>query len=86
MTRVTVSPGGQIEIPPDVREELHIEPGTELVIDVRGQSVVMRRADSGTPDWRTMEGMIPDGPSLTKALEEEHEAELALEDERIHRS
>jgi hypothetical protein len=32
------------------------------------------------PDWRSMEGMLGDGPSLTEALVEDHAAEL--EDER----
>ncbi len=35
------------------------------------------------PDWRTMQGMVRTGPSLTKALEEEHAAELAREDSRL---
>jgi hypothetical protein len=38
---------------------------------------------SGLPDWRTMRGMIRAGPSLTKALEQEHREELAREDERL---
>ena len=37
------------------------------------------------PDWRTMGGMIKTGPSLTKALEQEHREELAREDERLRR-
>ncbi len=35
------------------------------------------------PDWRAMQGMVRSGPSLTKALEEEHAAELAREESRL---
>jgi AbrB family looped-hinge helix DNA binding protein len=84
MTKATVSSKGQIAIPKAVRERLNLKPGTELEIDVQGQTLVMKRVVSKFPDWRTMRGMIKDGPSLTKALEEERAAEQAHYDARIN--
>jgi len=79
-----VSSKGQIAIPKAVRERLNLKPGTELEIDVQGQTLVMKRVVSKFPNWRTMRGMIKDGPSLTKALEEERAAEQAHYDARIN--
>ncbi len=84
MTKATVSSKGQIAIPKAVRERLNLKPGTELEIDVQGQTLVMKRVVSKFPDWRTMRGMIKDGPSLTKALEEERAAEQAHYNARIN--
>jgi antitoxin component of MazEF toxin-antitoxin module len=56
---------------------LNLKPGTELVIDVQGESLVMRRVARDLPDWRTMRGLAKGGESLTKALEEERAAENA---------
>jgi AbrB family looped-hinge helix DNA binding protein len=84
MTKATVSSKGQIAIPKAVRERLNLKPGTELEIDVQGQTLVMKRVVSKFPNWRTMRGMIKDGPSLTKALEEERAAEQAHYDARIN--
>jgi hypothetical protein len=50
---------------------------------VQGEQVVMKRLVSGFPDWRSMQGMVRTGPSLTQALEEEHAAELARDDARL---
>ena len=85
MTKATVSSKGQIAIPKSVRERLRLKPGTKVAIDVRGETLVMKRIASGFPDWRTMEGMISSGPSLTKALEAEHREELEREDSRLKR-
>ncbi len=76
MVKVTVSSKGQIAIPKAVREELNLKPGTQVSIDVQGQSIVMRRVVAEYPDWRTMRGMVRGGPSLTKALEEDRAWEL----------
>jgi len=83
MTKATVSSKGQIAIPKAVRERLNLKAGTEVEIDVQGQTLIMKRVVSKFPDWRTMEGMVKDGPSLTKALEEERAAEQAHYDARI---
>jgi AbrB family looped-hinge helix DNA binding protein len=83
MIKATVSSKGQIAIPKAVRERLNLKPGTEIQIDVKGETLIMKRVVSKFPDWRTMEGMVKRGPSLTKALEQERAAEVAYYDARI---
>lgn len=83
MTKATVSSKGQIVIPKAVRERLNLKAGTEVQIDVKGETLIMKRVVSKFGDWRSMEGMVKDGPSLTKALEEERAAEVAYYDARI---
>ena len=85
MIKATISSKGQIAIPKAVRERLNLKAGTEVRIDVQGESLVMKRLVSGFPDWRTMEGMARGGESLTKALMEERAAERAHDDARVPR-
>jgi AbrB family looped-hinge helix DNA binding protein len=84
MTKATVSSKGQIAIPKAVRERLNLKAGTEVEIDVQGESLVMKRVVSKFPHWRTMEGMAKGGGSLTKALEEDRAAENAHYEARIN--
>jgi antitoxin PrlF len=82
MTKATISTKGQIVIPKPVRDRLNLKPGTEIVIDIQGEALVMRRAVRNFPDWRTMRGMARGGASLTKALLEERAAEKAHDNAR----
>jgi len=82
MTKATISSRGQIAIPKAVRERLHLTAGTEVLIDVQGDALVMKRIHY--PDWRTMRGMAKGGGSLTAALIEERAAELAHDNARIN--
>jgi AbrB family looped-hinge helix DNA binding protein len=86
MTKATISSKGQIAIPKAVRQRLNLKTGTEVSIDVQGEALVMRRLVRNYPDWRTMQGMVRGGESLTQALEEEHRAELARDDARLQGS
>jgi AbrB family looped-hinge helix DNA binding protein len=83
MTKATVSSKGQIAIPKAVRDRLNLKAGTEISIDVQGEALVMKRLVRNFPDWRTMQGMVKTGESLTKALEAEHRAELDRDDARL---
>ena len=83
MTKATISTKGQIVIPKPVRDRLNLKAGTEVVLDVQGEALVMKRAVRDFPDWRTMRGMARGGPSLTKALLEERAAEKAHDDARV---
>lgn len=83
MTIATISSKGQIAIPKAVRERLNLKAGTELMIDVQGEALVMKRVVREFPDWRTMQGMAKAGGSLTKALEEDRAAENAHYEARI---
>ena len=80
MTKATISSKGQIAIPKAVRQRLNLKAGTEISIDVQGEALVMKRLVRNFPDWRTMQGMVREGESLTQALEAEHRAELARDD------
>jgi AbrB family looped-hinge helix DNA binding protein len=81
MTKATISSRGQIAIPKAVRERLHLKAGTEVLIDVQGDALVMKRINY--PDWRTMRGMARGGESLTEALMEERAAEVRHDNARI---
>jgi len=85
MTTATISSKGQIAIPKAVRDRLNLKAGTEVVIDVQGESLVMKRVVREYPDWRTMRGMSKGAESLTKALEEERAAENAYYESRINK-
>lgn len=83
MTKATISSKGQIAIPKAVRERLNLKAGTQVMIDVQGETLVMRRLVHDFPDWRTMRGMVKGGGSLTQAVEEERAAENAHYDARV---
>ncbi len=83
MTKTTISSEGTITIPEALREELHLEPGTELEIEVIGRKMMLKRAMSELPDWRTMEGMARGDDSLTEALMEERAADKAHDEARV---
>ena len=85
MTKATISSDGQIAIPKAIRERLNLTAGTELTIDVQGEILLLKRAVSNYPDWRTMRGMAAGGESLTKALMEERAADLAHDNARINK-
>ena len=70
MTTATVSSKGQIAIPKEVRDRLDLKAGTELVIEVQGESLVMKRVVQKYPDWRTMRGMAKGGESLGEIFKE----------------
>ncbi len=80
MIKATISSKGQIAIPKAVRDKLNLKTGTEISIDVQGEALVMKRLVPNLPDWRTMQGMVRAGESLTRALEAEHRAEIARDD------
>jgi AbrB family looped-hinge helix DNA binding protein len=83
MNKTTISSKGQIAIPKRLRERLNLKPGTQLAIDIHGESLVLKRLVSRFPDWRTMEGMARGGESLTHALMEERAADKARDEARI---
>lgn len=84
MIKATISANGQIAIPKAVRERLNLKNGTEVSIDVQGETLVVKRLVGNFPDWRTMRGMAKAGDSLTEALREERVAELAHDYARIN--
>jgi bifunctional DNA-binding transcriptional regulator/antitoxin component of YhaV-PrlF toxin-antitoxin module len=75
---------GSIAIPKALRERLNQKAGTEVMMDVLGEALVLKRVAPELPDWRTMEGMAKGEDSLTEALEEDRAAENAHYDARIN--
>jgi AbrB family looped-hinge helix DNA binding protein len=71
--RTHVSSRGQVVIPQQVRERLHLKEGTELDVEVERDHLVLRKAKTSA-DWRTWQGRFK-GVDLTKALKEERRAE-----------
>ena len=86
MITATISSKGQIAIPKAVRDRLNLKAGTEVMIDVQGESLVMKRVVREFPEWETMRGMSKGTESLTKALEEERAAENAYYESRINQN
>ncbi|BDC50183.1 hypothetical protein F183_A24990 [Bryobacterales bacterium F-183] len=70
----TVAENGDLRIPESIREQLHLEPGTTVTIQVQDRSD-LRTQVAGNESWRRLRGMGRNGPSLTLALEEERRAE-----------
>jgi antitoxin component of MazEF toxin-antitoxin module len=85
MVKTIVSSAGEITIPRDVLDQLQLVDGTQVSLEVQGESLVVRRVAEDRSDWRTMQGMVRDGPSLTKGLEEDRAWEQD-HDERIGKS
>ncbi len=72
-----VGPKGQVVIPKELRDELGIEPGDEVVFWREGDRVVVCSARHRRP----LLGRFA-GSALVEALEEERAAERAREDRR----
>ena len=82
MTKATISSKGHIAIPKAVRERLNLKAGTEVLIDVQGEALVMTRFVRNHPHWRTMRGMFH-GVNLLKDLTDDRAAEIARDRARV---
>jgi AbrB family looped-hinge helix DNA binding protein len=80
MTRRKVGPKGQVVIPKQVRDELGIEPGDEVVVESQDGEARIRRA---VPVDELL-GLLPNGPG-TAELEVEHRLELDREEGKYER-
>ncbi len=74
MERVTVSSKGQIAIPKSIREQLNLEEGTRLNLEVRGREIVL----STEPAWKKLKGAGADRDLMNaftrfRRREREHE-------------
>jgi AbrB family looped-hinge helix DNA binding protein len=83
VTKATISTKGQIAIPKAVRERLNLKAGTQVSLDVRGESLVLKRLVPEYPDWRTMRGMFKGGADLLKDLEDDRATEIARDKARV---
>ena len=79
MAVVTMSSKGQIVIPKNIRDSLHLKDGAKFNVRIRGNEIVFSR----TPDWRAIyERIQPSNVSLTEALLEERKFDRNREDDK----
>ena len=51
MTKVTVGPKGQVVIPKEIREKTGLREGSDVIVDARGDEVVIKRAAPPTESY-----------------------------------
>ena len=78
MLKVTVSSKGQVAIPKALRETLDLRAGTELLVEVQGQDLILHKTPKR--DWRRWSGRFPRSGML-QALEAEHREEILRDQE-----
>jgi antitoxin PrlF len=78
MEKVTVSSKGQIAIPKQVRDALNLTEGTKLSLEVRGQEIVLSKADA----WRQLRGAAADKADLMEEFAAFRKEEREREDSR----
>jgi bifunctional DNA-binding transcriptional regulator/antitoxin component of YhaV-PrlF toxin-antitoxin module len=78
-----VKDDGSFEATPELREVLHMQPGTRLELVEREGDEVRFRVPAGSEDlqgWRSLRGMLADSPvDLNEERRKERERELAAE-------
>ncbi|MGH9620942.1 MAG: AbrB/MazE/SpoVT family DNA-binding domain-containing protein [Bryobacteraceae bacterium] len=74
---VTLSSKGQVVIPLEVRELLHLKAGERLELELRGNSIVLKPRD-----WRQFRGMFHGGELLTRALSQERSFDREAENRK----
>jgi AbrB family looped-hinge helix DNA binding protein len=76
MEKITVSSKGQIAIPKAIRDTLNLSEGTQLIVEVRGQEIVLLKE----PAWRKLHGA--GGPDLMSEFGDFKKREREREDSR----
>lgn len=49
--KTRLSTKGQVVIPQDIRRKLRLEPGEDLVVETRGEEIVLRRSPRSWAEW-----------------------------------
>ena len=79
MTTYKVGPKGQVVVPKAIRDQLGLEPGHEVEVELDGEEIRVRRAARRAPgDFR---GVWKSSGALSR-WEEEKRREIELEDQR----
>ena len=73
MITVRVSSKGQIAIPKAIREQVGLDTGTELAIEIKGQELVIKKIPRHS--WRRWRGVLK-GSDALQEHEQEHREEL----------
>lgn len=71
---VRVSSKGQIAIPKEIRDELGLSQGSDMVVQIQGDTVVLRKAPKDS--WRKWAGRFA-GSGLTEELDASRRDEIA---------
>lgn len=74
-----VSSKGQVVIPKAIRQQAGLREGTELAIELEGESVILRKARARS--WRKWQGMLG-GTGALQELEMEHRREVRKDAQR----
>ena len=76
MEKVTISSKGQIALPKNIRDRLNLFEGTKLMLEVRGQEIVLTK----DPAWKKLQGA--GGRGLMSAFAAHKKQERLREDSR----
>jgi len=80
MKKRVVGPKGQVVIPKEIREEIGLREGDEVIVELRGDEIVIRKISPPTESYT--EYYIK---THSQKLEKEINVEKLLEEERIER-
>jgi AbrB family looped-hinge helix DNA binding protein len=67
---VRVTSKGQVTIPIELREQFHIEPGSEVEFAASGNEIVLRKAPAQTQRQRRIEALRGAGKGLGMTTDE----------------
>jgi len=83
MPVVKTSAKGQVVIPAEIRRALGIKPGTKFHVRAEGKEVVLFPLPADP--IRALRGVVKGGPSLTRALLEDHKEDREREEKKLAR-
>ncbi len=81
--RTSLSTKGQVVIPAEIREQLHLEPGTAMTLDVRDGEVRLAPLNEDTID--RFQGMFSDHKRLLRTFRTERKREDAARMKKLER-
>jgi AbrB family looped-hinge helix DNA binding protein len=81
MLKTTVSTKGQVTLPKSAREQLGLEPGSQLEVVVEPGAIRLRKLE---PRWRQWSGALQ-GSEALRDLEREHREEISRDESRLPR-
>lgn len=72
MVRTRLSARGQIILPKEIRDRLHLEEGQELAVEIISGTVVLRPLESegkhGETSWRDLQGCLQNADVLADLM------------------
>ncbi len=79
--RRTIGPKGQVVIPKEIRDKLGLREGVEVIVELRGDEIVIRRATPPVEDYVSYYRA-----TYSKKLKREVDVKRLLEEERLERA